>query len=999
MKRLSSCVLIVVLTYQVQAGVPDPKAVWEFNASDPNVATIGAPLEIVGSAQEIAGVSVEDGAIRIGQGSYYICRHGIAPNGDGAKVNEWTLLIDFSYPTSSLSDPPNGYNDLFQTNPTNVDDSDWTINSSGGIGIGAVGYSSAEGYTTEANTWYRLIVTVDNGLRHDLYVDGVEIFKGNEQGIDGRFSLEDSLLLFAAGNNQDGDDAPINVSTVAIWDTPLSADEIQTLGLAGDRFFQKKRASNPTPAHGSEDVLITSDLTWVPGDFAAIHNVYFGQNPEDVNSATTPDASGEAMSFDPGRLEFDQTYYWRVDEVNGTADRTVFKGDIWRFTAEPYSIQIPGDTIIVTASSESSEFSGAAKTIDGSGLDAEGNHSIAPETMWFTAAVDLDPWILYEFDDVKKLDTMTVWNSNSAAEAAIGWGVRDVEIVYSVDGETWDVLADANQFSPASGLPAYHPVDEIDFGGAAARFVRLNIESNWGGILMSYGLSEVQFAMIPAQARTPEPASGSVEVLPNAVVTWRAGREAAQHIIYAGTDPNEVAEGLAPSVTSSTNSLHLSSLGLELGNTYFWRVDEVNEAEAVSVWAGPVWSLTTTDLLVVDDFERYSNVSPDRPFQTWLDGFGYSADEYLPNGYPGNGTGSGIGHDIWTLSSPYYGGSIMETSNTKPGSRQAMPFYYENTSGTSTTERTFVDAQDWTVGGAKTLSIAFNGQVGNTGTLFVVINDSKVTYARDGGNIGRGAWQAWNIDLTTVNTDLTSVTQIQLGVEGGAASGLILFDDIRLFPDDGELLTRGDPNNNGPVVHLPLDGNVDNVATGIATRLIDGVDGDHEYIDGIDGQALQFTGTDGQTDNDVVAIDIDYYDRGTVSLWFKPTRLYNYNSILDNSVQANDWEMWVYGSGEFAGRIQSGAVRGVWMEAQSWYHIAMTWSRNVDKPGVIDQWLYINGELVATNESEWVAPGSTVYLGGGHSGNDDCNGAIDDFWIYDRPLTIEEVAQLASSGQ
>jgi hypothetical protein len=999
MKKLSLCFLILVLTLQVQAGIHDPKGVWEFNAPDPNSATIGAPLEIVGSAQEIAGVSAQDGAIRIGQGSYYICKHGIAPNGDGAKVNEWTLLIDFSYPASSLSDPPNGYNDLFQTNPTNGDDSDWTINPSGGIGIGAVGYSSDNGYTTQANTWYRLIVTVDNGVRHDLYVDGVEIFNGNEQGIDGRFSLADSLLLFAAGNDQDGDDAPIDVSTVAIWDTPLSADEIQTLGWAGDRFFQQKRAWNPTPANGSDDALITSDLTWVPGDFAAMHNVYFGESPEDVNSATAPDASGEAISFDPGRLEFGKIYYWRVDEVNGTADRTVFKGEVWSFTAEPYSIQIPGDTITVTASSASNEFSAAVQTINGSGLDADGHHTIASETMWFTASGDLDPWIQYEFDDVKKLDTMTVWNSNSAAEAAIGWGVKDVELVYSVDGENWDVLEGATQFSRGPGSPTYGQYDEIAFNGAAAKYVRFNIISNWGGILMSYSLSEVQFAMIPAQARTPEPASGSVDVLPNAVVTWRAGREAAQHTIYVGTDPNEVAEGLAPSVTSSTDSLDFSSLGLELGKTYFWRVDEVNEAEAVSVWAGPVWSLTTADLLVVDDFESYNNVSPDRPFQTWLDGFGYSADEYLSNGYPGNGTGAGIGHDIWSLSSPHYDGDIMETSNTMPGSSQAMPFYYTNTSGTSTTEYTFVDAQDWTVGGAKTLSIAFNGQVGNTGTLFIVINNTKITYARDGGNIGRGAWWAWNVDLTTLNTNLTSVTKIQLGVEGVGASGLILFDDIRLFPGAGEILTRGEPGSNGPIVHLPLDGNVDNVASDISTRLIDGVDGNHEYIGGIHGQALQFTGTDGQTDNDVVAIDIDYYDRGTVSLWFKPTRLYNYNSILDNSVEGNDWEMWVYGSGEFAGRIQSGAVRGFWMEAQSWYHIAMTWSRNVDKPDVIDQWLYINGELVATNESEWVAPGSTVYLGGGHSGNDDCNGAIDDFRIYDRALTIEDVAQLVSLGE
>ena len=63
---------------------------------------------------------------------------------------------------------------------------------------------------------------------------------------------------------------------------------------------------------------------------------------------------------------------------------------------------------------------------------------------------------------------MKIWNANSAAESAIGWGVKEVEIAYSVDGETWDVLADANQFSRGPGLATYDQYDAIDFGGAAA---------------------------------------------------------------------------------------------------------------------------------------------------------------------------------------------------------------------------------------------------------------------------------------------------------------------------------------------------------------------------------------------------------------------------------------------------------------------------------------------------------------------------------------------------
>ncbi|NQV36185.1 MAG: hypothetical protein HQ515_26065, partial [Phycisphaeraceae bacterium] len=161
-----------------------------------------------------------------------------------------------------------------------------------------------------------------------------------------------------------------------------------------------------------------------------------------------------------------------------------------------------------------------------------------------------------------KLDVMTVWNSNGSAELAIGWGIKDVVIETSVDGVQWDAL-DAIQFSRAPGLPTYNTYDEISLGGVAAKYVRLDIQSNWGGILMSYGLSEVQFSMIPVRARTPEPASGAADILPDSVVSWRAGREATQHTVTLGTDPN----ALTLSDSSSANSLDLASLGLQLGQT------------------------------------------------------------------------------------------------------------------------------------------------------------------------------------------------------------------------------------------------------------------------------------------------------------------------------------------------------------------------------------------------------------------------------------------------
>ncbi|HQG49658.1 MAG TPA: hypothetical protein PK373_11260, partial [Sedimentisphaerales bacterium] len=110
MKRLTWLVLIFTFVSQTQAVVPEPKSLWEFDPPDFSAATLGVPLELVGTVKPVAGINPGDGAVQIGEGSYYICTHGIAPNGGGTKVNEWTLLIDFSYPPSSLSDPPSGYN-------------------------------------------------------------------------------------------------------------------------------------------------------------------------------------------------------------------------------------------------------------------------------------------------------------------------------------------------------------------------------------------------------------------------------------------------------------------------------------------------------------------------------------------------------------------------------------------------------------------------------------------------------------------------------------------------------------------------------------------------------------------------------------------------------------------------------------------------------------------------------------------------------------------------
>jgi len=53
----------------------------------------------------------------------------------------------------------------------------------------------------------------------------------------------------------------------------------------------------------------------------------------------------EAAEYDPQEpLDYGQTYYWRIDEVNAAPDNTIFKGNVWSFTTEPYGYAMTGVT-------------------------------------------------------------------------------------------------------------------------------------------------------------------------------------------------------------------------------------------------------------------------------------------------------------------------------------------------------------------------------------------------------------------------------------------------------------------------------------------------------------------------------------------------------------------------------------------------------------------------------------------------------------------------------
>jgi hypothetical protein len=475
------------------------------------------------------------------------------------------------------------------------------------------------------------------------------------------------------------------------------------------------QASHPVPADTATDVRPDVILQWTAGKYAAAHDVYFGVSLDDVNSAERDNPLGvlvgvgqDANTFDPaGLLEFGRTYYWRIDEVNAPPGSTTFKGGVWSFTVEPYAYPVTG--ITATASSVHNANMGPEKTIDGSGLDAD-LHDTVGNDMWLSNATGPKPdWIQYEFDRVYKLHQMWVWNSNQPVEGIVGLGARNVTIEYSTDGVAWTTLAGVPELVQAPGESGYAHNTTVDFGGVAARYVKLTIGDNWnGGRYPQVGLSEVRFYYVPVSAREPEPASGATDVSPDVVLSWRPGREAASHRVYLSADEQAVADGTAPVATPADAGY--APAGLELGATYYWKVVEVNGAADPATWESDVWSFSTTEYLAIDDFESYTNDSPERLFQTWIDGYGFSADEFFPTGHPGNGTGSAVGHDIWTTGGPHYGKTIAETTIVHGGT-QSMPLYYDNSSlATSEAQRTWPTAQDWTSNAADTLILYLRGE-------------------------------------------------------------------------------------------------------------------------------------------------------------------------------------------------------------------------------------------------------------------------------------------------
>ncbi len=223
-KSLVIFLAFLLTLVEASAQIPQRSGWWKFDIPS-NLQKAengyGLDLTLTGTQTAASGPEAGNGATLIGTGSYYKMNHQIPASGGGTFVNEFSLQYDFKVPVIGV------WHSFFQTSVTNANDGDFFINPTGNIGVAAVGYST---YSIVPNEWYRIIISVKNGSYFNCYLDGKLIIAGNVQSMDGRFSLENLLLIFADDN---GEDANIYCSELGIWNQALTAAQAADLGGFG----------------------------------------------------------------------------------------------------------------------------------------------------------------------------------------------------------------------------------------------------------------------------------------------------------------------------------------------------------------------------------------------------------------------------------------------------------------------------------------------------------------------------------------------------------------------------------------------------------------------------------------------------------------------------------------------------------------------------------------------------------------------------------------------
>jgi hypothetical protein len=497
-----------------------------------------------------------------------------------------------------------------------------------------------------ANEWVHVALTWDDGAAIQ-YINAEEVSTGNVNFID---TADDTPMTIGCVQSDWNETFVGSIDEVRIFNNALSVDEIQNVMIG-----EFPAAYKPNPADGAIHVDTWVSLSWQPGTLAVSHDVYLGDNFIDVNEATQ--------------------------------DSDVFRGNqtgtflVAGFPGYPYPDGlVPGTTYYWRVDEVN---------------DAHTDSPWKGEVWSFT----VPPKTAFQPVPANGAELIPV---NAKLSWAPGFKAK---LHYVVFGEDFDEVSNAAMGVP-NGTTNYSPgplklaktyfwrVDEFD-----------GVETHKGDVWSFTTAGSVS---------GPNPANGSVGVSATQILTWDAGAIATSHEVYFGTDSDAVANATKASPEyKGPKALGEESYDpgkLALTTTYYWRIDEVNGVNPDSPWVGNVWSFTTGDYFVIDDFEGY-DAGENQIWYSWHDGLGYGTPG-TADYYAGNGTGAAVGDETTA--------SYTEEIIVHSGG-QSMPFAYDNNkqgySKYSEVELTLSDIRDWTEQDVAELSIWFRGITGSVGSF------------------------------------------------------------------------------------------------------------------------------------------------------------------------------------------------------------------------------------------------------------------------------------------
>lgn len=300
--------------------------------------------------------------------------------------------------------------------------------------------------------------------------------------------------------------------------------------------------SGPNPRDNATDVAVKTKLTWTAAADATSHDVYLGKVEADVENGGVNDAvyqgTQTGTSFDPGGLDPETEYFWRIDERN---DAGATKGELLSFkTAKaPKKAKnfVPADGVLTVP---------------------------VDQVLQWTAGTNATSHDVYFGTDQTEVtdatnDTPDVFKGNQSGTS------------YDPSDEAAEIVG---QLLAATDY--YWRIDELGLGGVAK------------GDTLHFRTADP-----PAPVTDPIPADGAIDVDVAANLSWSALPAITSFDAYFGTDQIAVngATRSSPEFKGNQASKAIDPGDLLGATTYYWRVDTLGPGGTAK---GAVFTFTTS---------------------------------------------------------------------------------------------------------------------------------------------------------------------------------------------------------------------------------------------------------------------------------------------------------------------------------------------------------------------------------------------------------------------